>query len=127
LQETNGKRIYVSPFGCNIATVWLQGWIIYFSHLVDFRERIRVNGEKISKQYVLDFVTKHREAYEPIQPSFFELTMMMAFQYFADTNVDVAIIEVGLGGRLDSTNIITPVLSIITNISFDHMQFWAIH
>lgn len=92
-------------------------------HLVDFRERIRVNGEKISQQYVVDFVEKHREAFEPIEPSFFELTMMMAFLYFADMHVDVAIVEVGLGGRLDSTNIITPDLSVITNISFDHMQF----
>ncbi|MDR2953523.1 MAG: bifunctional folylpolyglutamate synthase/dihydrofolate synthase [Prevotella sp.] len=92
-------------------------------HLLDFRERIRVNGEKISEQYIVDFVAKHRESFEPIQPSFFELTMMMAFMYFADMKVDVAIIEVGLGGRLDSTNIITPDISIITNISFDHMQF----
>ena len=92
-------------------------------HLVDFRERIRVNGEKISQQYVVDFVEKHREYFEPVEPSFFELTMMMSFLYFADMHVDVAIIEVGLGGRLDSTNIITPDLSVITNISFDHMQF----
>ncbi|MBK5721288.1 bifunctional folylpolyglutamate synthase/dihydrofolate synthase [Dysgonomonas sp. Marseille-P4677] len=92
-------------------------------HLIDFRERIRVNGEKISEQYVVNFVEQHREAYEPIQPSFFELTMMMAFKYFADMKVDIAVIEVGLGGRLDSTNIITPILSVITNISFDHMQF----
>lgn len=92
-------------------------------HLIDFRERIRVNGEKINQQYVVDFVNDHREYFEPIAPSFFELTMMMAFRYFEDMQVDVAIIEVGLGGRLDSTNIITPDLSIITNISFDHMQF----
>lgn len=92
-------------------------------HLIDFRERIRVNGEKIPEQYVVDFVEEHKEAYEPVQPSFFELTMMMAFQYFADMEVDVAVIEVGLGGRLDSTNIISPVLSIITNISYDHMQY----
>ena len=92
-------------------------------HLVDFRERIRVNGEKISEEYVVDFVDKHRSEFEPVYPSFFELTMMMAFLYFADMEVDVAIIEVGLGGRLDSTNIITPDLSVITNISFDHMQF----
>lgn len=92
-------------------------------HLLDFKERIRVNGEKISEQYVVDFVAKHRQFFEPIQPSFFELTMMMAFLYFADMHVDVAIIEVGLGGRLDSTNIIASDLSIITNISFDHTQF----
>ncbi len=92
-------------------------------HLVDFRERIRVNGEKISEQYIVDFVKKHRANFEPIQPSFFELTMMMSFLYFAEEDVDIAIIEVGLGGRLDSTNIITPVLSVITNISYDHTQF----
>lgn len=92
-------------------------------HLVDFRERIRVNGEKISKQYIVDFVKYNKHNFEPIEPSFFELTMMMAFKYFADNKVDVAVIEVGLGGRLDSTNIITPDLSIITNISKDHTQF----
>ncbi|MFZ4456737.1 MAG: bifunctional folylpolyglutamate synthase/dihydrofolate synthase [Bacteroidales bacterium] len=92
-------------------------------HLVDFRERIRVNGEMISQQFVVDFVEDHRAFSEQISPSFFELTMMMAFDYFAHCEVDVAIIEVGLGGRLDSTNIITPDLSVITNISFDHVQF----
>lgn len=92
-------------------------------HLVDFRERIRINGEKISEQYIVDFVANHKDFFEPIHPSFFELTMTMAFQYFADMAVDVAVIEVGLGGRLDSTNIIHPDLSVITNISFDHMQF----
>lgn len=92
-------------------------------HLVDFRERIRVNGKKISKEYVTDFVERHRAFFEPLQPSFFELTSSMAFDYFRTEEVDFAIIEVGLGGRLDSTNIITPILSIITNISLDHMQF----
>ncbi len=92
-------------------------------HLIDFKERIRINGEKISEEYVVNFVEEHKPFFEPIEPSFFELTMMMAFKYFADMEVDVAVIEVGLGGRLDSTNIINPDLSIITNISFDHMQF----
>ncbi|MEA4950064.1 MAG: folylpolyglutamate synthase/dihydrofolate synthase family protein [Petrimonas sp.] len=92
-------------------------------HLVDFRERIRVNGEVIPKKYVVDFVKKYREQFEPIMPSFFELTMEMAFLYFAEQEVDVAVIEVGLGGRLDSTNIISPDLCIITNIGFDHMQY----
>ncbi|MBD8349623.1 bifunctional folylpolyglutamate synthase/dihydrofolate synthase [Dysgonomonas sp. HGC4] len=92
-------------------------------HLVDFRERIRVNGKKISEQYVVDFVANHKKHFEPIHPSFFELTMMMSFCYFAEQEVDIAIIEVGLGGRLDSTNIITPELSVITNISLDHTQF----
>lgn len=92
-------------------------------HLVDFRERIRVDGKMIEKEFVVDFVEKHAAYSETIHPSFFELTMMMAFDYFAQQQVDVAIIEVGLGGRLDSTNIITPDVSVITNISFDHVQF----
>lgn len=92
-------------------------------HLIDFRERIRINGEKIEEQYVVDFVANNKEQFEPITPSFFELTMTMAFKYFADKEVDIAIIEVGLGGRLDSTNIVTPTLSIITNVSLDHTQF----
>jgi dihydrofolate synthase/folylpolyglutamate synthase len=92
-------------------------------HLIDFRERMRVNGTPASKKYVTDFVEKHRAFFEPLQPSFFELTTAMAFNYFAEQNVDVAIIEVGLGGRLDCTNIITPELCIITNISPDHTQF----
>ncbi len=92
-------------------------------HLVDFRERIRVNGEMISKEAVVDFVKKYRESNYSGHPSFFELTMMMAFDYFASCQVDYAVIEVGMGGRLDSTNIITPVLSVITNISKDHTQF----
>lgn len=92
-------------------------------HLVDFRERIRVNGKHLSQQYVIDFVEQHRSFFEPLHPSFFELTTAMAFKYFAEQQVDIAIIEVGLGGRLDCTNIIRPRLSIITNISFDHTQF----
>lgn len=92
-------------------------------HLVDFRERIRINGQMISKEYVIDFVERHRTFFEPLQPSFFELTSSMAFDYFRAEKVDIAVIEVGLGGRLDSTNIITPILSVITNISLDHIQF----
>lgn len=91
-------------------------------HLVDFRERIRVNGSMITKEYVTDFVERYRSFFEPLHPSFFELTSTMAFDYFRSEKVDIAIIEAGLGGRLDSTNIITPVLSIITNISLDHTQ-----
>lgn len=91
-------------------------------HLIDFRERIRVDGEMVSKEYVVSFVEKYKSQFEPIMPSFFELTMEMAFKYFEEQNVDVAVIEVGLGGRLDSTNIINPDLSIITNIGFDHVQ-----
>ena len=93
-------------------------------HIKDFRERIRVNSACISEQYVVDFVEKERTFFEPLHPSFFELTTAMALKYFADEQkVEVAVIEVGMGGRLDCTNIIHPDLSVITNISFDHMQF----
>jgi dihydrofolate synthase/folylpolyglutamate synthase len=89
-------------------------------HLIDFRERIKLNGDMVSKNYVIAYVKKHRQYIEKLKPSFFEITVAMAFDYFAKNNVDIAIIETGLGGRLDSTNIITPQLSVITNISFDH-------
>jgi dihydrofolate synthase/folylpolyglutamate synthase len=92
-------------------------------HLRDFRERIRINGEMIPEENVTSFIEKHREAFEKLQLSFFEMTVGMAFQYFADEQVDIAIVEVGMGGRLDSTNLITPELSIITNIGLDHVQF----
>lgn len=91
-------------------------------HLVDFRERIRIDGQMIPRQEVIDFAEKHLAPTLHIRPSFFELTMMMAFDYFARQAVDAAVIEVGLGGRLDSTNIITPDLCVITNISYDHVQ-----
>lgn len=92
-------------------------------HLKDFRERIRINGEMISKDFVVDFVEKYKEKFISISPSFFELTMAMGFQYFAEEEVDMVIMETGMGGRLDSTNIVIPELSIITNIGFDHTQF----
>lgn len=91
-------------------------------HLIDFRERIKINGKMIPKNYVIDFVEKYKEPFEKIEPSFFEWTVGLALDYFAKEEVDVAIIEVGLGGRLDSTNIIMPKASLITNISFDHMN-----
>jgi dihydrofolate synthase/folylpolyglutamate synthase len=91
-------------------------------HLKDFRERIRVNGEMISQQFVIDFTEKIKPVIEEIEPSFFEITVAMAFSWFAVQQVDIALVEVGLGGRLDSTNIITPELSVITNIGFDHMN-----
>jgi dihydrofolate synthase/folylpolyglutamate synthase len=91
-------------------------------HLKDFRERIRINGEMIPEQAVVNFVQKIRPISEQMDPSFFEITVVMALDYFVQEKVDIAIIEVGLGGRLDSTNIITPDLSIITNISYDHMN-----
>lgn len=92
-------------------------------HLIDFRERIRINGKMIPKEKVIDFTKRWHESDSDINPSFFELTMTMAFDWFASENVDIAVIEVGMGGRLDSTNIITPIASAITNISFDHTQF----
>jgi len=91
-------------------------------HLKDFRERIRINGEMIDQEFIVEFVQQVKPSIEQLDPSFFELTVAMAFQYFALEQVDIAIIEVGLGGRLDSTNIITPELSVITNISYDHMN-----
>lgn len=91
-------------------------------HLKDFRERIRINGKVVSKQFVIGFIKRNKSFFEANNLSFFEMTVGMAFDYFAKQNVDIAVIEVGLGGRLDSTNIITPELSVITNIGFDHMQ-----
>lgn len=120
---TNGKGS-VSHFLSAILQVAGYKVGLYTSpHLVDFGERIRVNGQVIDKEYVVNFVENYKSDFDVIQPSFFEATMAMAFNYFADNEVDVAVIEVGLGGRLDSTNIITPELSIITNISFDHVEF----
>jgi dihydrofolate synthase/folylpolyglutamate synthase len=91
-------------------------------HLKEFTERIRVNGEEVSQVFVVDFVNRIRQVIEEVQPSFFEITVAMAFDYFAHRKVDVAVIEVGLGGRLDSTNVIVPELSVITNIGWDHMD-----
>lgn len=91
-------------------------------HLRDFRERIKINGLMISEDYVAEFISKYHRDFDKIKPSFFEMTVGLAFDYFSYEKVDIAIIEVGLGGRLDSTNVITPILSVITNISFDHMN-----
>jgi dihydrofolate synthase/folylpolyglutamate synthase len=91
-------------------------------HLKDFRERIKINGELCSEEFVIDFTEKIQPKIDEIAPSFFEITVAMAFDYFAENKVDFAIIETGLGGRLDSTNVITPILSIITNISYDHQN-----
>lgn len=122
---TNGKGSVSNMLS---AVLQAQGYktALYTSpHLVDFRERMRINGNMIPKKYVIDFIKQWRNKISEWtdNPSFFELTMMMAFDWFAHENVDYAIIEVGMGGRLDSTNIITPILSIITNISYDHTQF----
>lgn len=120
---TNGKG---STSHSIAAVLQAQGYKtgLYTSpHLVDFRERIRIDGKMVPKDYVAEFVERWRSLETDLKPSFFELTMMMAFCWFAEQEVDYAVIEVGMGGRLDSTNIITPLLSVITNISFDHTQF----
>lgn len=120
---TNGKGSCSHTLAAILQEAGYRTGLYTSPHLVDFRERIRVNGQPIPEEYVIRFVEEERSFFEPLSPSFFELTTAMAFRYFADQQVDVAIIEVGLGGRLDCTNIIRPDLCIITNISFDHTQF----
>ena len=120
---TNGKGSSSHTLAAILQSQGYKVGLYTSPHLIDFRERIRVNGECVPEQYVIDFVEENRAFFEPLHPSFFELTTAMALKYFAEQKVDYAVIEVGLGGRLDCTNIITPILSIITNISFDHTQF----
>ena len=120
---TNGKGSTSHTLAAYLQLCGYKVGLYTSPHLVDFNERIRVNGQPVPHQYVIDFVEQERHFFEPLQPSFFELTTAMAFKYFAEQQVDIAVIEVGLGGRLDCTNIITPILSVITNISFDHTGF----
>lgn len=120
---TNGKGSCAHTIAAILQHTGLKVGLYTSPHLVDFRERIRINGEMMPQQYVIGFVEEERSFFEPLHPSFFELTTALAFKYFAEQHVDVAVIEVGLGGRLDCTNIISPILSVITNISFDHTQF----
>ncbi len=125
---TNGKGSTAHTLAAVLQSAGYKTGLYTSPHLVDFRERIRVNGKMITHKSVIDFVERYqcmldKGMIKGQRPSFFELTMVMAFEYFAKEEVDVAVIETGLGGRLDSTNIITPDLCVITNISFDHMQF----
>ena len=120
---TNGKGSCSHTLAAVLQEAGYKVGLYTSPHLVGFRERIRVNGEPVSEEYVIRFVEEERGFFEPLHPSFFELTTAMAFRYFADERVNVAVIEVGLGGRLDCTNIIRPDLCVITNISFDHVQF----
>lgn len=120
---TNGKGSVSHMLASILKEAGYKTGLYTSPHLVDFRERIRVNGQVISEKAVVDFVTEHKQTFESIDLSFFEWTVGLAFQQFADQEVDIAIIEVGMGGRLDSTNVITPQLSIITNIGWDHTQF----
>jgi dihydrofolate synthase/folylpolyglutamate synthase len=117
---TNGKGTLTHALGAVFQATGKKVGLYTSPHYKDFRERIKINGQYISEQAVVDFVQKIKPESERIQPSFFELTVAMAFDYFVQQQVDIAIIEVGLGGRLDSTNVITPILSVITNISYDH-------
>lgn len=120
---TNGKGSCSHSIAAILQTAGYKVGLYTSPHLVDFSERIRVNGIPIEQQYVVDFVAGERTFFEPLHPSFFEVTTALAFKYFSDMKVDIAVIETGLGGRLDCTNIISPVLSVITNISYDHTQF----
>jgi dihydrofolate synthase/folylpolyglutamate synthase len=118
---TNGKGSTSHILAAILQAAGLKVGLYTSPHLKDFRERIKINGEFISQAYVTEFVSKHKNYFEQLQPSFFEMTVGLAFDYFATEGVDIAVVEVGLGGRLDSTNIITPEVAVITNISFDHM------
>lgn len=117
---TNGKGSTCHTLAAILQSQGYRTGLYTSPHLIDFRERMRVDGEMISEQEVIDFVERYSNAGLGVSPSFFELTTIMAFDFFARRNVDIAVIETGLGGRLDTTNIITPVLSVITNISRDH-------
>lgn len=120
---TNGKGSVSHTLAAILQCAGYKVGLYTSPHLADFRERIRVNGQMIPEQRVIDFVTEEKAFFEPLHPSFFELATALAFLYFKEEMVDVAVIEVGLGGRLDCTNIINPDLSVITNISKDHVQF----
>jgi len=120
---TNGKGTCSHTLASILQEAGMKVGLFTSPHLLDFNERIRVNGEACDHDFVVEWTEKYYDKIKHLQPSFFELATMMGFCYFAEQNVDIAVIEVGLGGRLDSTNIISPVLSVITNISFDHTQF----
>lgn len=119
---TNGKGSTSHMLAAVLQHAGYKTGLYTSPHLLDFRERIRINGNMISEQEVVDFVARQKEQIESLKPSFFEVTVAMAFHHFSEQKVDIAIIETGLGGRLDSTNVITPILSIITNISLDHVH-----
>ena len=120
---TNGKGSVAHMLAAVLQKAGFRAGLYTSPHLLDFRERMRVNGEMISQKEVVDFVNKHKAALEELQPSFFEITTAMAFDYFSRRKVDIAVVEAGMGGRLDATNVISPILSIITNIGLDHCEF----
>lgn len=123
LAGTNGKGSTAHMLAAVLQAAGYKVGLYTSPHYRDFRERIKINGQYIPQDRVVAFVDRHEALFQTIQPSFFEITVAMAFSYFAEEKVDVAVVETGLGGRLDSTNILAPELSIITNISFDHQQF----
>ncbi|MBK8312033.1 MAG: hypothetical protein IPL04_15105 [Chitinophagaceae bacterium] len=120
---TNGKGSVSHMLAAILQTAGYKTGLYTSPHLKDFRERIKIDGKMVSEEFVIDFTNKIKPQIEKLEPSFFEITVAMAFEYFAQEKVDIAIIETGMGGRLDSTNIITPEVSVITNIGYDHMQF----
>lgn len=120
---TNGKGSVSSMLASVLQEAGYKTGLYTSPHLFDFRERIRIQGQLIPKDYVINFIKTYKDRILSISPSFFEITFAMAVKWFEDEKVDISVIETGMGGRLDSTNVINPVLSIITNISFDHMQF----
>jgi dihydrofolate synthase/folylpolyglutamate synthase len=119
---TNGKGSVSHTIASILQAAGYKTGLFTSPHLKDFRERIRINGIPVPENFVINFIEKYKDLFETLYPSFFEVNTAMAFQYFKEQQVDIAVIEVGLGGRLDSTNIVNPFLSIITNISFDHMD-----
>lgn len=119
---TNGKGSVSNMLASVLQEAGMKVGLYTSPHLLDFRERIRVNGKMINRKFIVDFVEAHHGFFETFNPSFFEISVFLAFTYFVQSRVDIAVIEVGLGGRLDATNIITPVLSVITNIGKDHTE-----
>jgi len=120
---TNGKGSVANMTASILQEAGYRTGLFTSPHLKDFRERIRVNGEMISQRYVVDFVAKHKVDFEPVGASFFEYVFALGMSYFSDEQVDVAVVETGMGGRLDSTNVVAPVVCAITNIGFDHTEF----
>ncbi len=120
---TNGKGSTSHMIASVLQEAGYKTGLFTSPHLTDYRERIRINGELIEKEYVSAFIEKHKDAFEEMGLSFFEMTTGLAFDYFSHHHVDIAVIETGMGGRLDSTNLVNPLLSVITNVGYDHMQF----
>ena len=120
---TNGKGSVSHIIASILQESGLKVGLYTSPHLKDYRERIKINGELIPEDFVVDFVTRHKNKFEKINPSFFEMTVALAFDYFSENNVDIAVVEVGMGGRLDSTNLVNPLVTAITNIGYDHTKY----